>query len=216
MLIYPAKTIQAARYSAPLHNQRGVILMVSLIILIVMTIAGIALIRSVDTSNVIAGNLAFQQAAVHAGDAGTEDAVVSVIQAFTATELQNHKYTSGYSASVTNPANWETHWNSTVNPNPVTRPVANKTCAGQSCSLPTDGVGNTVTYTIERLCQTAGDPLLSLTGCVSGGGLAAASGNSLGSASNQPSQLTQYYYRVTSRIDGPRNTVTYIQSIVAK
>ncbi|PKO92912.1 MAG: hypothetical protein CVU16_06080 [Betaproteobacteria bacterium HGW-Betaproteobacteria-10] len=190
--------------------------MVSLIILVVMTIAGIALIRSVDTSNVIAGNLAFQQAAVHAGDAGVEDAINSVLNSLTAIALQNSDYGKAYSATVTNPADWETHWNTIVNPNPATPPVGAKACADRACSLPTDAAGNTVTYTIERLCQTAGDPLLSPTGCASRSGLAALSGGSLASGSSQLPLPTQYYYRITSRIDGPRNTATYTQTIVAR
>ena len=190
--------------------------MVSLVILVVMTIAGIALIRSVDTSNVVAGNLAFQQAAVHAGDAGVEDGVSSVLNALTDVALQSNDYGKGYSALVTNPADWETHWNTTVNPSPVTRPVSAKTCVDRACSLPTDAAGNTVTYTIERLCQTLGDPLLSPTGCASRSGLTALSGGSLAAGSNQLPLPTQYYYRITSRIDGPRNTVTYTQTIVAR
>ena len=39
-----------------------------------MSLAGIALIRSVDTSNLIAGNLAFRQGATIAGDWGLETA----------------------------------------------------------------------------------------------------------------------------------------------
>ena len=41
------------------RKQSGVVLFISLIILVAMSLAGIALIRSVDTSNLIAGNLAF-------------------------------------------------------------------------------------------------------------------------------------------------------------
>jgi hypothetical protein len=28
--------------------------------------------------------------------------------------------------------------------------------------------------------------------------------------------ITQYYYRITTRTVGPRNTVSYVQTIVAK
>ena len=55
--------------------QGGIVLLIALIILIAMTIAGIALLRSVDISNIIAGNLAFKQAATHAGDIGVERAL---------------------------------------------------------------------------------------------------------------------------------------------
>ncbi|MBL0167677.1 MAG: hypothetical protein IPP85_11310 [Propionivibrio sp.] len=44
-------------------RQGGVVLMIALIILVALTIGGIALVRSVSMTSIIAGNLAFQQAA---------------------------------------------------------------------------------------------------------------------------------------------------------
>ena len=54
--------------------QSGVVLFIALIILVAMTLAGIALMRSVDTNVLIAGNLAFRQATTLAGDWGIEEA----------------------------------------------------------------------------------------------------------------------------------------------
>ena len=48
--------------------QRGVILFVALIVLVAMSLTGIALIRSVDTNVLVAGNLAFRQGATAAAD----------------------------------------------------------------------------------------------------------------------------------------------------
>ena len=56
-------------------RQRGVVLIIALIALVIMTLAALAMIRSVDTSNLIAGNMAFQQAATHSGDSGIEAAI---------------------------------------------------------------------------------------------------------------------------------------------
>jgi hypothetical protein len=49
-------------------------LFVALIVLVAMSLAGIALMRSVDTNVLIAGNLAFRQGATARGDWGVEDA----------------------------------------------------------------------------------------------------------------------------------------------
>lgn len=199
-------------------RQRGVVLVVALVILVVMTIAGLALVRSVDTGTLVAGNLAFQQAATQAGNAGVEDAIVSFLNGKTTEELQIDDLANAYAASVTNPTDWEAYWTATINPNPVAaRPVVAKSCVDRSCILPTDAAGNTVIYTIQRLCQNAGDPALDPTGCVSSKTtLSADEGNSLGSGSTRLNLPTQYYYRVTSRIEGPRNTLTYTQTIVAR
>jgi Tfp pilus assembly protein PilX len=56
-------------------SERGVVLLVALIILVALTLAGVALIRSVDTANIIAGNLSFRESAVHAGERSTQTAI---------------------------------------------------------------------------------------------------------------------------------------------
>lgn len=208
-----------SRRSASPARQSGVVLMIALIILVALTIGGIALVRSVDTTNMISGNLAFQQSATHAGEAGTEDAVHNFLEASTAVALQNDDFSKGYAASTPvsgNPANWGAYWATTINPNPASLPVTTKTCVDRVCTLPTDAAGNTASYTIQRLCATAGDPLLKPTGCASGLQTYALSGSSLSSGKNPLPQVTAYYYRITARIVGPRNTVSYIQTIVAR
>lgn len=58
----------------PAH-ERGVVLFVTLIVLIVVTIGTIAVVRSMDTSNVISGNFAFKQTAMQASDRAITDAL---------------------------------------------------------------------------------------------------------------------------------------------
>ena len=59
---------------AAARAQRGVILFIALIVLVAMSLAGIALMRSVDTNVLIAGNLAFRQATTNMADVGVEAA----------------------------------------------------------------------------------------------------------------------------------------------
>lgn len=204
------------------QRQRGVVLMVALIILTALMIGGVALIRSVDTTNLISGNLAFQQSAMRSGESGTEDAVRSVVEASTAFALQNDDFTKGYAASTPasgNPSNWEVYWTATIDPSPLTPPVTTKTCGsggGRACTLPTDAAGNTVSYTVQRLCLTAGDPGVAATGCAVGSQASSLVGEGHGADDPLHNKLTQYYYRVTTRTVGPRNTVSYIQSIIAR
>lgn len=63
------------RIGGRLGAQRGVVLFFALISLLAIMLAAVALVRSVDTSTIIAGNLAFKQSATSSGDAGTETAV---------------------------------------------------------------------------------------------------------------------------------------------
>src|SRR5581483_1512802 len=55
-------------------KQSGVVLFIALIVLVVMTLAGIAMMRQVGTGVIIAGNLAFKSNATSVGDLGVEDA----------------------------------------------------------------------------------------------------------------------------------------------
>ena len=74
MLHHDHKAVHALRRVAKPGKQRGVVLVIALIALVALTLSGIALMRSVDTGNVIAGNFAFKQAALHASDTGVEKA----------------------------------------------------------------------------------------------------------------------------------------------
>ena len=204
----------------PLQNaQRGVVLLISLIILVALSIGGVALMRSVDTTLLITGNLAFQQAATRSGEAGVEDAIRTVLQTFTREQLFANDYAKGYAASTPatgSSANWwDSHWKATINPNPASMPVSTKSCADRACTLPTDAAGNTVTYKIHRLCQQAGDPSSLETGC-SNRNPPSNVGSGVSSDDPKYKVETQYFYRITSRVVGPRNTVSYVQTIVAR
>ena len=57
------------------EGQRGVILFVALIVMVIMSLAAIALVRSVDTANLVAGNQSFKQSALNATDLGVQAAM---------------------------------------------------------------------------------------------------------------------------------------------
>lgn len=213
------RVIAVYQISGGRNRQKGVVLMIALIVLVAMTIGGVALLRSVDTTNVIAGNLAFQQATTRSAEAGLEDAIRSVMEGLDQMALYNDDLTRGYIASTPpsgNPSSWDTYWRTTLNPNPATLPVSIKTCVDKVCTLATDTAGNTVSYVIQRLCQTVGAPYLDDTGCSSGTRRIPLAGENLDPNAPKFTQMTKYYYRVTARVIGPRNTTSYVQMIVAK
>lgn len=200
----PVKTAHRSCSSAPLarSRQRGVVLLVALIVLIALTLAGLALIRSVDTTNLIAGNMSFHESAVHAGERSTELAVTNWLQPNNQTAagkivLYDHNAANGYRAVRADPAtgvSLDVYWAS---------------LAGQTLTGATDVAGNTVSYVIHRLCDATGDPLLascSKPPAINGPFTIGVPG---------PTPPPQVYYRVTARIVGPRNTVAYTQAILA-
>lgn len=195
-------------YARPGHaSQQGVVLMITLIVLVAMTLAAIALVRSTNTTNLIAGNLAFQQAATNSGDQGTEAAIVWLEQNNSGTYLHADHNTSGdqlgYSSIRQDPVpgqTWENFWNTVL--------------SNQSISLAPDAAGNTVSYAIQRMCRLPGAPS-SGTGCAVSSATATTVGNSEDAGTVVLQYSSQVFYRITSRIVGPRNTVSFVQTIVA-
>src|SRR3979409_247376 len=61
--------------AGPPRRQQGVVLLIALIVLVAMTLAGIGMMRSIDTGTMVAGNIGFRQAAVATGDGGIETAI---------------------------------------------------------------------------------------------------------------------------------------------
>ena len=85
-----------------------------------------------------------------------------------------------------------------------------------------DAAGNKISYVIHRLCteENAAYNDVGATGLsnkcatyksASGG----SSGGSMAVGAPQHEGNPQVYYRITARSEGPRNTVSYVQSLVA-
>lgn len=181
----------------PPRAQRGVVLFIALVVLVAMMLAGIALTRSVSTGVMIAGNLAFQAGATSAADAGIE-AARAWLTAQSAETLRVDQ-ARGYVA------NWQTAFD-----------PATFDWSAQSTTVGTDAAGNTVQYVIHRLCRNSnesanapGQQCVSLTTTGASGSKAGASYGSVALTG-----ALQVYYRVTARVSGPRNAVSYVQSIM--
>ena len=188
-------------------RQSGIVLIVALIVLVAMTLAAIALVRSVSTNNMIAGNLAFKQAATHSGDTGVEAAVKYLAGLAGSNVLYNDDPGNGYSASGSSASHnpiagqsWDAFWANSLAPRAYTMAI--------------DNSGNTVSYVIDRLCSASGSPTGG-AGCIASPSISSATGNGEESGNAGLNRATATYYRITVRIAGPRNTVNYIQSVVS-
>jgi len=199
------------------RHQRGIVLVLALIVLVAMALAAIALTRSTYTSNAIAGNLAFQQAATTSADQGIEAAVAwlennngqsSSTTATTcsvgSTVLACDQASHGYIASRTDPSStqtWPDFWTALVTAG--TTPVATSA----------DSAGNTVSYVIQRMCSAAGDA--ASTTCSTPPATSSCSNCSKASDSQNLTAATQFYYRITVQVSGARSTRSYTQVMVA-
>ena len=181
----------------------------TIIVLIAMTLSAIGLMRSVFTSNRIAGNLSFQQAATQAADVGIETAVAWLEANAAGPRLFNDVALGpgalAYSATRDDPQpgeSWEQFWNRVLVP------------GGQVNTLAPDAAGNTVAFAIQRLCAAPGDPRTGI-GCSLSPLELGSEGNSRGSGAVGLLAPSQRYYRITARVAGPRNTVGFVQAVVA-
>jgi Tfp pilus assembly protein PilX len=195
------------------RRQTGVVLMIALIVLIAMTLAGLALLRSMDTTNLVAGNMAFQQAATHSADTGVEAAVAWLETNNTSAGLDASIASVGYTASATAVTTSQTgaaFWTALAPAGVCTLPMTAGVC---SSSATPDASGNTVSFMIQRLCNGTGNR--NSAGCAVSPGSSSTLGNNEGAGEDQLQFSTAVYYRITVRVTGPRNTTSYVQSIVS-
>jgi Tfp pilus assembly protein PilX len=221
--------MNALRRRPAASAQRGVSLFVTLIAAALLALAALALIRSVDTSTLITGNLGFQEAALASGDAGTEAALPWLAANSTGTTLfadvpasgyyatssDNCDLTGGKIAGSTNDVNW-----TGVDPGPA----CNMNARILASTTPGVAPGYTVAYVVNRMCNAPGDPNSAVaadgvTPMICGqykGPLTSAASTRIGASygSGPFVGVPQHYYRITTRVLGPRNTVRFVQAFV--
>ena len=192
------------------NRQTGVVLIITLIVMVAMTLAALSMMRSVDTSNLIAGNLAFQRAATHSGDTGVEAAIAWLEANNTGVMLDSDDPTNGYNASGSNVAQsptaaqtWDEYWMQSLTARAV------KLNGGAA-----DSAGNAVSYVIDRLCNNSGGKTTGAA-CVASPVVQTATGNGEEAGEPQLSAASLVYYRITVRVAGPKNTVSYVQTFVS-
>lgn len=185
-------------------RERGIVLIVVLIGIVAMTLAGIALVRGSQTSSMIAGNFAFKQASLAATDTAVEGAF-SQLDTIVA-GLADANYPTGCALGAC--LYYTTRQATDLNGIP--------TAVGDWSTVPSALVNTSYTtqYVIDRLCigpLPVTDPTV---GCFVGQGIGAGGSRKVGDTSF--ASAPQVYYRVTVRVSGPRNTVSFAQAIVAK
>lgn len=199
-------------------RQQGVVLIITLIALVAMTLAAIALVRSVDTGNVVAGNMAFKQGAVQSGDIGTEAAIAWLTGVAGVAASYNDDAANGYYATS------QENLDATGGSNDLGRAlvdwdsnncnsIAAAACIQPSPVIAANAAGYEVRYVIHRLCPATGLPsnCASTASTVAGTSSGAKDYTSKGGLSGE---AEVEYYRITTRVKGPRNTISYVETII--
>jgi len=192
-------------------RQKGLVLFIALIALVAMSLAAAALIRSVDSGVLVAGNLAFKQSAIMSAETGIARA---------------YKYINDNAANLDAPAAGY-YANLALNPDlteTLSLTDAGTWTAANSIAITkdlNDTSGNEARMIIQRMCRAAG--AVDQANCLVGVGNKAP--NSMGSKSEgggaggggfgAPKGTSDaVVYRATVRVTGPKNTVSYLQAFI--
>jgi Tfp pilus assembly protein PilX len=198
------------RRCTPPGSQRGVVVFIALIVLVAMMLAGVATMRASGGAVLTAANLSFRSNATVSGDLGLEVAR-AWLKAQGPITLQLTDATKGYYATwneqppfpaggTFDPMQWsDSDWKDT-----------NKVIRVNSGA--TDAAGNEVAYVIHRMCHMPGDVKDTNQECVLVTDPGKGSPKEAGTKAIQGS--SQAYFRVTARIKGPKNTVSYVQAMM--
>jgi Tfp pilus assembly protein PilX len=204
----------------PGRRIRGTVLLAALVMLIALMLGAAALMRMVESANLLAGNLAFKRAATLAAEAGTEAAVGWLAQQDAATLAQDQAAQGYYASDALNfdaSGNRGGSQSSRVD-------WQGDNCAGAAlarCLKPAampgeDAAGHTVRYLVQRLCAASG-PHAASGSCAFHLPAEADSSSRSGLAYGRSQRLAGTplaYYRITARASGPRNTVSVIEVLV--
>jgi len=174
------------------QGQRGVTMLVVLILLTVMLLGGLALARMTEVGTVAVGNAGFRNAALQATEVGLNTA----FQNISAIAVADEDADAG---------NW--YWSTNREQDANGLPVVDWAQA------PEITVGDyRVRYVAERVCTVAAvvDPLLD---CLVRQALVPTSADPTREKVDPPNSKQ---YRVTVRVTGPKETTTFVQSLFTK
>ena len=214
------------------RRQRGNALFFSLMALVLLSLAAVGLVRSVSTGTLIAGNLGFKRDATLSAASGAEEAMTwlhtmitsnpialngdDASNAYFASALDNLDAT-GNATSSANPlrvVNWDGTACKNLDPNSYSACDV-KPRAGTTVN------GNQVQWVITRICDFADSEPVRKDGTSN---FCAKPQPKLGAGSSDKGTLpggarivpivASPYFRIVTRVEGPRNTVSFVETIV--
>ena len=196
------------------RHQSGIVLFVALVVLVIMSLVGISMIRQMTSTQVVAGNLAFKEGAVAISDLAAEEArrvireVTSVDLTKDYTDQAGNADAIGYFAR----APWEFGEAGAVPFDMFDDANWQNTNSRLVAAAAATNLQNEVRYVVHRLCRRTGP--LDTNQCSLK--LTTIGGSKSGTSYTDPAlpQTQQPYYRVTTRVVGPRNTFSYTQVIL--
>lgn len=194
-------------------KQQGFVLFMTLVTLVMLTVSGLVMMRVMEAGVSAAGNIAFRQAASRVADTAIEDAMTWL-------KAESGKVTL---ETTTNDGNGNTIYIPSAE---AFDPVSYDWEGGASHKMTaTDKIsGYDVYYVIHRMAQAAGscksatDNSYCMYAPNSGSTGTTTEGSSQGGGTTYSGFISGssglVYYRVTVKVSGPRNNVSYVQAFL--
>ncbi len=208
--------------TSPIRRQQGVVLFIALIVMVAMSLAAIALIRSVDTTNVLIGNLAFRQSSILPANLAVEQAAAALFADAAPTGVPTIDPTTDLPAE-----NYYSTWQANDDARGIPKQLQTKNDWTLLKTLDVMDTTNAnvdaknkinMRYVIERMCVAGAagiqpspqfcdmlppkqNPGTTVHDCaVDPGGC--------------PKLNPIPFYRVTIRVDGPQNSTSFLQAML--
>lgn len=210
---------QATR-ARPGRRQSGVVMLFALIALVIMLVGSVALMRSLNVSLFNVGNIAFKRDMSNQA----ERVLVDVLPKFTGTGVLASRAVRGASSLPNNYSAKILPTNAQGIPSVLLATDAVFKTVGTGADITPAGQAVAIRYIIERLCDDVGeDALLGASRCIlsqlpvpaggdhatlSSAEFAAGSASAPGKSALPPSVV----YRLSVRVTGPRNTLSFFQT----
>lgn len=187
------------------------VLFLALIVMVALALAGVALVRSVDGTTTVVGNLALRQAALLPANLAVEEASRALF----------NDAAPGGRASIADYEQDQPNENyfARLQDGEDVRGVPKILQKKASFTLPKvldAGNGNEVRYVIERVCSPGAPLPLDKKSRVGWCDMMPPKQGAPGT-SDELDQIAldpMPFYRVTIRVDGPRNTVTFLHAML--
>ena len=182
-----------------MRQQRGVSLLVVMVALVLMLATSVSILRNTGSSMHVVGHMGFKQNASSVADLGVERArawLMAQSSANLAVAQAGGAYFETWAPGF-DPLSYD--WNA----------------AGHSVlATADDGTGNAVRYVIHRMCAVSGAITDVLTQCVPVPPANGVSGTNLNGGGFGVGLAMNTAYRITVRVAGPGNSLSYVQVMV--
>jgi Tfp pilus assembly protein PilX len=196
------------------RSQSGIVMIFALMAIVLLALSAVALMRSVDTGNITAGNMAFKQRTVLAAEYGVNAAMSKFDSTSTpagllsgASSANSDSVDNCYRSTGFNGKSADATDGSDLRgiPNIVLK-ASDFDTKYPSCKVTTT-TGESIRYVIDRRCSVTGAP--TEVNC----NVASISTTAQTDADKHTGSEVVPLFRVTARVDGARSTVSYIQVV---